>query len=310
MIFHFKSDFLNFSGGKDSTYLLLEMIRRELPFDAVLHVETGMDFPAMCEHINRVEDFLWTERRMRLTRLRSPRSFEQLMFSAAKSDGTRGYGWPGAKVRWCTGQLKTHVIQAYNKTLPVLPQHYIAIAADEASRLKRRCNQDPLHRHPLIEWGITEAEALAGCYRAGYDWGGLYERFRRVSCWCCPMQSLHELRTLRAHYPDIWAKLRALDDQAIAQFGWDNAYGRFRSRESVRMLEVRFDFEAYWEAMGCNIRSKAFYRQLRHLYEERFGLPSDSPANELLRYLTVDDLLLSVMEQPPKERRGKRQLIR
>ena len=42
---------MNFSGGKDSTYLLLEMIRRNMPFDGVLNVDTGMEFPAMTEPV-------------------------------------------------------------------------------------------------------------------------------------------------------------------------------------------------------------------------------------------------------------------
>lgn len=275
--------------------MLLEMIRRDMPIDMVLNVDTGMEFPAMYDHIDKVEDFLWAERGMKVTRLKAEKTFEELMFDAVKaddSDNTHGYGWPGAVVRWCTGQLKTHIIEQFCKNLFCDPYHYIALAADEEKRLKRKNNQNPMHRHPLVEWNITEAEALAGCYRAGYTWNGLYEHFSRVSCWCCPLQSLKDLRTLRAYYPKIWTALRNLDDRAIAQFGWSCAYGKFRPRESVRMLEVRFDFEKEWAQAGGNIRSRAFYRELRRLYEKRFNLPSASEksATDLLQYLTEDDL--------------------
>ena len=83
----------------------------------------------------------------------------------------------------------------------------IGLAADEQARLNREHNQNPEHRHPLAEWGWTEADCLKYCYEAGFDWGGLYEVFHRVSCWCCPLQSLDELRKLRTHFPDLWAKL-------------------------------------------------------------------------------------------------------
>jgi|InofroStandDraft_1065614.scaffolds.fasta_scaffold03333_16 3'-phosphoadenosine 5'-phosphosulfate sulfotransferase (PAPS reductase)/FAD synthetase len=307
--------FVNFSGGKDSTYLLLEMIRRNMPIDTVLNVDTGMEFPAMYDHINKVDDFLWAERGIRITRLSAGKTFRELMFEAVrktKPSDVTGYGWPGAVVRWCTGQLKTGIIHNFTKDLPYAPYHYIAFAADEKKRLKRKNNQNPMYRYPLIKWGVTEARALAGCYEAGYTWDGLYEHFSRVSCWCCPLQSLKDLRTLRIHYPDIWALLRELDDQAIAQFGRDSPYGQFRPKESVRMLEVRFDFEREWAQAGGNIRSKAFYQALHHIYEEQFDLPPVSPTspNELLRYLAVEDLPLDLAELGshinPKKKRNKR----
>lgn len=264
---------VSFSGGKDSTYLLLEMIRRDMPIDLVLNADTGMEFPAMYEHIDKVDDFLMAERGIRITRLKSQRTFEELMFDAVKADttfGETGYGWPNAVVRWCTGQLKTHLIHRYTGTLPVQPYEYVAIAADEQYRLARKTNQGALRRHPLVDWNVTEAQALAGCYAAGYTWDGLYKHFSRVSCWCCPLQSLNELRVLHQCYPQVWQMLRALDDRAIAQFGRDNPYGQFRKRESVRMLEARFAFETEWGKAHGETRSRAFFQELDRLYTEQF----------------------------------------
>lgn len=290
--------------------MLLEMIRREIPIDVVLNVDTGMEFPAMYDHINQVEEFLLAERGIRLTRLRAEKTFEELMFDAvrdAEQGGGKGYGWPCAVVRWCTGQLKVHLILSFVKTLSQTPFHYIAFAADEIKRLERINNQAPHRRYPLIDWGITEAQALEGCYRAGYTWDGLYEDFSRVSCWCCPLQSLEELRVLRAHYPELWTELRRLDDRAIAQFGRDNPYGQFRKKESVRMLELRFDFEKEWASHGWSIRSKAFYRALNLLYQKHFPSPGD-PLEELLSFVTQDDLqMLSLIEQRPKRKRKQRE---
>lgn len=274
------------------------MIRRDMPIDAVLNVDTGMEFPSMYDHIDKVDDFLWRERGIHLTRLKAGKTFEELMFEATKENGTQGYGWPHAMFRWCTGQLKTSVIQKFTKQLDYKPYHYIAFAADETKRLKRKNSQNRMKRYPLIEWGITEAQALAGCYATGYTWNGLYEHFSRVSCWCCPLQSLKELRNLRTYYPEIWTMLRELDDRVISQFGWSHPYARFRPRESVRMLEVRFDFEKEWAQSGGNIRSKVFYQALYHIYEEQFDLPPMSPTSpkELLQYLSEEDIPLDFSE--------------
>ena len=39
--------------GCNSTYLLLRMVEREMPIDAVLYADTGMEFPEAYEHLWR-----------------------------------------------------------------------------------------------------------------------------------------------------------------------------------------------------------------------------------------------------------------
>ncbi|WP_255202535.1 phosphoadenosine phosphosulfate reductase family protein [Acutalibacter muris] len=50
------------SGGKDSTAMLLLMIERNMPIDAVLYADTGMEFPEMKDHIQKLDDLLFRER--------------------------------------------------------------------------------------------------------------------------------------------------------------------------------------------------------------------------------------------------------
>lgn len=166
-------------------------------------------------------------------------------------DHTRGaYGW-------CTAELKTRII---NKYLAHLREEYtviqlIGLAADEEYRLEREHNQNPEHRHPLAEWGWTEADCLKYCYSHGFDWGGLYEIFHRVSCWCCPLQSLEELRNLRKHFPDLWAKLLDMEHRT---------WRTFRADYSVDQLEIRFAFEEERLAAGLPInRTREFMTELR-----------------------------------------------
>ena len=133
--------------------MLLLMIEKDIPIDCVLYAETGMDFPEMTEHIAKLDDLLYRERGIHITTLRHPKGFEWLMFDVpqqqkraierriALGQPLKGYGWPGMRVRWCTGQLKTHLIE---KEVNRLKQeknalHHIGIAADEAPPKPRHC---------------------------------------------------------------------------------------------------------------------------------------------------------------------------
>ncbi len=284
--------------------MLLEMIRRGMKIDMVLNVDTGIEFAAMYDHIDKVDRLLQAERGISITRLKAPRCFEELMFQATKEnaqpDDIPGYGWPSIKVRWCTGHLKVHYIKRYLRSLEAPAIQYIAFAADEGYRLQREENQDKHKRYPLMEWGVTEAEALAGSYRAGFTWDGLYEKLSHVSCWCCPLQSLDDLQALWEFYPEVWIKLRDLDDRAIEQFGKENPYGQFRRKESVRMLEFRFAFEKEWAAAGGNTRSRAFYRELETRYQRQFypggryftGPEYQSPIDRLVACATEEDIAM------------------
>ena len=233
---------VSLSGGKDSTAMLLLMIERDMPINMVLSADTGMEFPEMYEHLAKLDEHLFRERGIHITTLRHPKGFEYLMFDEPKQKPRSlenraklgippyGNGWPGIRVRWCTGQLKTHLItKEVNRLKGELGAiHYVGIAADEAWRCKNE-------RYPLVEWGITEAQALQACYDRGFDFGGLYEIYHRASCWCCPFQRIDELRKLRKHHSELWEKLLELDRRALAQFG-TGPLGQFKQNWSVERL--------------------------------------------------------------------------
>ena len=237
---------VSLSGGKDSTCTLILMIEKNMPIDAVITADTGMEFPEMYEHLAKIDEYLYRKRGIHITTLRHPRGFEWMMFNEPKrkprclENRARlgippyGNGWPGMKVRWCTGQLKTHLIRKEVNRLKKEKNalHYVGIAADEAWRCKGE-------QYPLVEWGITEAQALQICYDRGFDFGGLYEIYHRASCWCCPFQRIDELRKLRVHHPELWARLREMDQRAREQFG-PGPLGQFKKNWSVERLEQRF----------------------------------------------------------------------
>lgn len=240
---------ISLSGGKDSTAMLLLMIERGMPIDLVLSADTGMEFPEMYEHLAKVDDYLYRERGIHITTLRHPKGFEWLMFETpikqnralerriCNKQSTSGYGWPNMRVRWCTGQLKIKLMDKEVNRLKgqYNALQYVGIAADEAHRCKDEV-------YPLVEWGINEAEALKICYDRGFDFGGLYKIYNRASCWCCPLQRIGELKKLRQHHSELWARLLEMDNHAKEIFG-PGPLGQFRQNWSVERLEERFACE-------------------------------------------------------------------
>lgn len=269
---------VSFSGGKDSTAMLLRMLEEGMRVDVILFCDTGLEFPALYDHIRKVE----TDIGRPITVVRCEEDFEYLFAhkhidrkprsrNAARYGLERdGYSWAGPKLRWCTELLKNRPREQYLQRLredyEVL--EFIGIAADETHRIHRKCNQKDGARLPLVEWGMTEADCLAYCKERGYDWGGLYEKFHRVSCWCCPLQSLADCRVLYRDFPELWARLKR----------WDGmTWRKFRADYSVAELEIRFDFEEAWQKAGNRLGTKAFYSALQERLVEQDGTQTPHP---------------------------------
>ena len=258
------------SGGKDSTCLLLRMAEEGMPIDLILFCDTGLDFPAMERHLQKLEQTVGIP----ITRIKADESFEYLFkdhpmrrgrsekFIRNYGNQPNGYGWPGPKARWCTERLKNQPRERYLRELRKKYRviQYVGIAADETYRLERKNNQREDVCYPLVDWGMTEADCLQYCYDRGFNWEGLYNYFSRVSCWCCPLQSLKDLKQLYRHFPEQWEQLKA----------WDTVtWRKFRADYSVRELEVRFDFEDAWEKAGKKPGTREFYSQMKAYIKER-----------------------------------------
>ena len=53
-----KLHIVSLSGGKDSTAMLLRMIEEGWPIDIILFCDTGREFDAMYQHIDKVEKYI------------------------------------------------------------------------------------------------------------------------------------------------------------------------------------------------------------------------------------------------------------
>lgn len=239
--------------GKDSTEMLCGMLERGENVIAAVYFDTGWEFPQMPAHLEQLERYTG----LKIVTLKPRESFNYVFRDRQKTKGDKkiGYGWPSFFRRWCTA-TKRDAIKAYcnalswqGHNLPIV--QCIGFAADEPQRIAEYLEKKPVayqeFRFPLAEWGITEAQALESCKARGFTWDGLYDHFRRVSCFCCPLQGLDELHTLRLHFPDLWARMLEMDS-------WlpENDMGRrFNEKKTVRDLDARFAAESCCTAQSA-----------------------------------------------------------
>lgn len=160
-----------------------------------------------------------------------------MMLEYEKKSGKKGYGWANGRMRWCTGYFKKHRVNRYLRGIGDQVAQYLGIAADEANRTKHN-NDGRTLLYPLIEWGMTEADCLQYCYDRGFTWGGLYEKFHRLSCYLCPFKSLNDLRIIRRDFPELWKHMMELDEKCIKNDGYS-----FRPNCSIADLDARFERE-------------------------------------------------------------------
>ena len=150
---------VSFSGGKDSTAMLLRMIELGEHIDEVICCDTTKEFPAMYRHIEKVKKVV-EDAGIKFTMLKCEKSFDYLMFEHVprrknpELSGLVGYSWPGSRSRWCTRSLKVDVIDRYfrllNQTHNVIQVK--GLAADEEYRLERKNNKQTNKQTIDILW--------------------------------------------------------------------------------------------------------------------------------------------------------------
>jgi len=206
---------VSLSGGKDSTAMLLLMLERGEQIDDIVFFDWGMEFPEMYEHLDKLEAYIGRT----ITRLYPRHSWDYFMFDFEKRDGTHGYGWPQARAKWCNRE-KCRAINRIGRDAIVCIGYAYEERFTRPQSTAHMAEARVQGRFPLLEWGVSETEALKYCKAKGFDWGGLYQHFSRVSCWCCPFKRARDFETLRREFPELWARL--LDMDSRSPWPWPN----------------------------------------------------------------------------------------
>ena len=212
------------SYGKDSIAMLEVIKQHNMPLDRIVHVEImatdtiPADLPPMLEFKAKADKIIKERYGIEVEHLRAKWSYEQFFYkkrrtARAKHRAGEIYGFPMVRGTWCNDRLKTTPMRSIERGNVT----YIGIAADEPKRFH---NLTELKRSPLVEHGITEAEARKICKELDLL-SPIYTQSARGGCWFCHYQSVNQLRLLRKQYPEYWALMLKWDLDSPVTFRAD-----------------------------------------------------------------------------------------
>jgi len=201
---------VSFSGGKDSTAMLLKMIENKINIDGIVFAKVmatptiNGEFEAMYEYISKVEDYIKRD----ITVVKSDMSFDEQFYTKKLKGNHIGdiYGYPFTVGAWCNSKLK---MQPLNKHFAKCGDccQFVGIAKDEPKRLLRQANKKN-HICYLDVIGYTEKDCINYLQDKNLM-NPLYKNHKRLGCWFCVKQSIADLRYLYNNHPVYWKMLQA-----------------------------------------------------------------------------------------------------
>jgi len=192
---------VSFSGGKDSTAMLLRMLELGMQIDEIVFADTKLEFPEILQHIKKVEKYIGRK----VTILRTKDNWNKWFYGNVTRGKMKGKmrGFPLTLFPcWWSREAKYKMLDPFCKG----HIRYIGIAYDEPKRIRNKEG----YKYPLFEWKWTEKDCIEYLRKKGLL-ADIHLRFGRTGCWCCPKQSKKSFKSLYKHYPHLWDKLRQME---------------------------------------------------------------------------------------------------
>ena len=227
------------SFGKDSLAMLLKILELNYPLDEVVYFDIGVEFNSIRNNAERMKPIL-ANKGVEFTILQPKEPFiycmtEEPIVKRKTKEVQFGRKWCGGKVRWGTF-LKMEALKENNdKYGEEMIVEYVGVAADERERINRERHGNRIKIYPLVEWEMTEKDCLEYCYSKGWHWNEngyeLYDLLDRVSCKYCRNKNLKELRNIYHFMPNVWQKLKELQDKVKMPY---------KDGKTIHDIETRF----------------------------------------------------------------------
>lgn len=235
----------NLSFGKDSMATLLLALEQGIKIDRVMYCEIRFDdeisgeHPLMAEWIPQAEKTLREKFGVVVDHSYSGVTYSEQFYRKTTKGKHIGdiYGFPYVVGAWCNNGLKIKAIQKYVGQFKGQEiTTFVGIAADEPKRWERMQAKETSrqkYRSLLVEQNLTEQDAVEICKRYNllspiYGVDGCF----RGGCWFCPKQCMPDLHSLWKNYPDLYAKLLAMEP---------DSHNTFMPKASLAEITAKFE---------------------------------------------------------------------
>jgi len=218
---------VSFSGGKDSTAMLLMMIEKDMRIDEIIFADTLLEFPEMYSYLDQIEKHIG----IKIKRITPKTTFFKWFYGKSTKGKSKGVerGFPPQRCHcYWSREVKEYQLKKYCYGNIV----YMGIASDEPRRIKKHPKFEA--KYPLVDFGMTEQDCIDYLKERNLS-NKLYDKFTRTGCWLCPKQSLKALKVIYNDYPLYWRTIKIMDQETKGC--------KFRSDYSVEQLEQKFDKE-------------------------------------------------------------------
>lgn len=270
--------YLAWSGGADSTYMMIRCLEEGIPIDMIYTADTGMEFPEMYEYMKQVEEYVLRKYNVKIVRLTHVEGKGYMEFSR-EIGNIRGK----LQVRGIPRQLEPCWLQRNAKIRPFeawlkennIGDHliYIGYTADELKRAKMKVqknNEAELEKINALE-GDEKTEAMDKFLKKLINndnkiisnnqlyplilWGvdsdqvklelqergilnPLYKFFDRTGCFMCPKVGKDYYYKLWKHYPSEWKWMKK-EEKKLRKLNAFNA--QFNKDQTLKEMEREFE---------------------------------------------------------------------
>ena len=153
-----------------------------------------------------------------LDRVRIPNRARELVYKQSQNPtvtGTQQSAANGVRGNSNNNHREFSSNRRKNGAVDINTVQYLGIAADEPERIERHTKKGIVL--PLVDIGWDEAYCRKWCEENDLL-SPIYTDAARGGCWFCHNQGIDQLRKLYHNYPELWAKLMAIDYDSPVTF--------------------------------------------------------------------------------------------
>jgi 3'-phosphoadenosine 5'-phosphosulfate sulfotransferase (PAPS reductase)/FAD synthetase len=194
---------ISYSGGKNSTAMLLRMLELKIDIDEIYFADTGLEYPDHYKYLSKIEKVIGRE----ITILKPKHDFDYYFYKKRESGRLDGEirGFPFVITPcWAQRDLKVRPIEQKQKKGDNV---HIGYNMFEKHRMITENPKKVNFIYPLIEWNWGDVMCSQYLKKRGLM-NPIYKKVKRSGCWMCPKQPIQELWFLFRDHPALWKRLR------------------------------------------------------------------------------------------------------